>query len=97
MKIPQWLLQAIPPFPSSDFQVPLPCTGTHYIKQMIKKKKLKKTCWEFRYVSCASYLSFVGTGGIYNLAHLNKTLNFNIEASLGGFGYMKNKTTQNVS
>ena len=48
-------------------------------------------------MSCASYLSFVGTGGIYNLAHLNKTLNFNIEASLGGFGYMKNKTTQNVS
>ena len=33
---------------------------------------------------------------IYNLAHLNKTLNFNIEVSLGGFSYMKNKTTQNV-
>lgn len=47
----------------------------------------------------ALYSFFVGTGRIYNnyLAHLNITLNFNIEVSLGGFSYMKNKTTQNIS
>lgn len=47
-------------------------------------------------MSFALYIFSVGTGGIYNLAHLNKTLNFNIEVLLGGFSYMKNKTTQNV-
>ena len=97
MKIPQWSLQAIPPFPSSDFQVPFPCTGTHYIKQMIQKIKKKNMLGIPLRMSFALYLFFVGTGRICNLVHLNKTLNFNIEVILEGFGYMKNKTTQNVS
>ena len=47
-------------------------------------------------MSFALYIFSVGTGRTYNLVHLNKTLNFNIEVTLGGFSYMKNKTTQNV-
>lgn len=46
------------------------------------------------YVFCFIYIFSVGTGGIYSLANLNKTLNFNIEVLSGGFSYMKNKTTQ---
>ena len=49
------------------------------------------------WMSFALYIFSVGKGRTYNLAHLNKTLNFNIEVLLGGFSYMKNKTTQNIS
>ena len=59
------------------------------------KKFLKNVGNSFMYVFCIMFS--VGTGGIYNLAHLNKTIHFNIEVLLGGFSYMKNKTTQNVS
>ena len=76
MKISQWSLQDIPPFPSSDFQVLFSCPGTHYTKQMIKKNVGNS----FMYVFCIMFS--VGTGGIYNLAHLNKTLNFNAEVLL---------------